>query len=160
MSCSRKHRRGAIVSMEMILVIGVIVALAVLALMGVGKDIMAQATSTKANLVVSNPQGWYYATPASGSQAYVFVQFSATNMGDRPVTITKVTLLLDGTNVKYTADVGKLVKPGETVVITVKLEKVGVGTPVFGKTETLVVEYVDESGRLGQVILPIVLSEA
>lgn len=163
-SSSRPRPRGVVVSSEVILLLGVVIIMALVALMAVGRMALTQATATKATLAVNEAQGWYYEQSGRiDRNSFITVTFYVTNLGDRQVTIGSVEVIAAYTGTTrcvYSGYSGARVNPGETVSIAMKLDRgTSCQATMLGQT-VIRVSYSDADGRTNVIEAPIVLSRA
>jgi archaellum component FlaG (FlaF/FlaG flagellin family) len=162
-SYSRKVK-GVIVSTEIILILSAVIILAFVAMMGLGRTVMNEAISTKATVSISEPQAWYYGSDSNvAHNSFIMVTFYVTNLGDKPVTITSISVVVAryySTTITYDAEVGKDVNPGETLPISVKATRSRYAYVGMLKQGILIVTYKDANNRYNSVQVPIVITHA
>lgn len=161
-----RRARGVVVSTEVILILAAVIILALVAMLGLGRMVMSQATATKTTVAVNEAQGWYY---GSGDQirdnSFITVSFYVTNLGDKRVTVTSVEVVAGyfGTaECTYSAGTSNGVNPGETVSIALKLDRISACSSAnvnILKQTVIRVSYIDSDGRTGAVEAPIVITK-
>lgn len=163
-----KKAKGVIVSTEIILILSAVIILAFVAMLGLGRIVMNQAVSTKATITVNEAQGWYYGiNDQFRNNPFITVTFYVTNLGDKPVTISSVEVIVGkyySTVLKYRATgINKQVNPGETISISLKLTRSPnsnwYSTPIM-KNTIMRITYTDADGRSNTIEVPIVITHA
>jgi len=153
-----------VVSTEVILILAAVIILALVAMLGLGRLVMSQATATKATVAVNEAQGWFYGPNAQiQHNRFITVSFYVTNLGDKRVTVTTVEVLAgySGNNAcTYSATANRAVNPGETVSIALKLDRQGCDTAAVDilRQTVIRVSYSDADGRPNAVEAPIVIT--
>ncbi len=157
--------KGVIVSTELILIIATILVLTFIVALGLGRSVVNQAVSTKATIVVNEATGWYYGPNAQlRNNPFITVSFYVTNLGDDDVTITNARVYASragSTACYYNAGINKVVKPGETIALTQKLNRITCSTSTVNILDSGILEltYRDVDNRVSTVQVPITLTK-
>ncbi len=153
--------KGVVNSVETMLLIAATIAIALVALYFLATHVVAQASSSKSMISVSDAQGWYYGpNNLATSNPGITVTIYVTNIGDTDATIKYVKVLTTNPACYYEASFNVKVKPGETVPVSGKLDRKGNCNGAYIPSKTIVhIEY-DADGRKGTVDQPIMISAA
>lgn len=152
---------GIVNSIEIMLILSAVMAIAFIAMLGLGRNVMNQAASTKAMVAIHEPQGWYYGSDSNiRNNPIITVSLSITNMGDKDVRIDNLYILITS-GCKYDAGgIYVTVHPGETVIESFKTSRTNSCNMNIPTHADLFVRYTTKDGRTNVIQQPIVLTHA
>jgi archaellum component FlaG (FlaF/FlaG flagellin family) len=150
-----RSKRGMVVALEIMLIIAAIIALAFVALNNIGHTLVSQAYSTKSMISIEQAQVYYYdASKLTSKNTILSASMYVTNIGDSPVTVKRVTVIIDK-SCTYSASTNIKVYPGETVPLTVpSLQKHCSTTTKLPDAAPLIVSYQTDDSRTNDVNAP------
>lgn len=157
---SLRSRRGIVQTVETMLLISITLVLAMVALAYAIHHVTAQAESAKSLIQISDAQAWYYSSTATTYYNPVLAAtIYVTNIGNVEATINSVKVILPAQNCYYQGSANVVVKPGETVPVSLVLKRYCAANVNLPSTAIVHVAYT-AGGVSGVVDAPISISMA
>ena len=153
--------KGIVTSIEIMLILSAVIAIAFIANLGLGKIVMNQAMSTKAMVTIQEPQGWYYGVDNEiNHNPTITVSLSITNMGNKDITIDNVYIMITPGCTYNAGGVGITVHAGETIIQSIRTTKHCNSNSNIPVHADLFLQYSTRDGRTNVIQHPIILTHA
>ena len=110
--------RGIVNSVELLLIVAIVVAIALATIFYLSKNVSAEASSPKP--LVSVASGKMYLFMQNGQCTHIVVTLQVTNQGYVPVTVNKIGII-DNNGADFSAASSYALNPGETRILSVNI---------------------------------------